>query len=123
MTPRGFTYKLYLGCDRGPLHDRLLRLLREAGLRWEDLSPAPGASGAEVRRRMRAADAVLLAGLDAPGQRAELELARALGRPIIGVAPRGERTVPESLRRITDEVVGWKAELVVDSLRQYALPG
>ncbi|HZZ85645.1 MAG TPA: hypothetical protein VFE30_13985 [Anaeromyxobacteraceae bacterium] len=123
MSPRDLTYKLYLGCERGPLRERLLGLLRDReGFRWEDVSPAPDAGRAEMRRRMRGADAVLLVSPEDPAKRTELELARALGRPIIGVLPRGERSAPEALHRVADELVGWSSDLMVDSIRQYALP-
>ncbi len=117
MTPPDLAYKLYL--DRGPLRARLLRLLRRSGLRWEDVSPAPGAPRVELRRRMRAADAVVLV---APEARLELDLARALGRPVIGVVPRGERTAPDGVPALLDERVGWNPELLADCIRQYALP-
>lgn len=120
MTPRDLTYKLYL--DRGPLRARLLELLRRSGLVWEDVSPAPGAPRAELRRRMRSADAVLLVAPEAPEKRLELELARALGRPVIGVAPWGERTAPDGVWDLLDELVGWDPDLLADCIRQYALP-
>ncbi|BDG09393.1 hypothetical protein [Anaeromyxobacter paludicola] len=125
MTPRDLTYKLYIGRSGGgdAARARLLALLQaRPGFRFLDLSLAPEASAAEVRRRMRAADAVLLLLAKDAGEERELALARALGRPVIGVSPAGERAAPPAVRRLADEVVGMDAELVVDSIRQYALP-
>ncbi len=119
--PRRFIYKLFIGTAGGPAdHQRLVRLLdAQPDFRWEDLALAPCNSPAELRRRMREADAVLLLAANEP---AELELAQELGRPIIAVSPRGERAASPSLRRVADEVVGWNARLMIDSIRQYAVP-
>ena len=50
--------------------------------------------------------------------RKEIEFAKSINKPIIAVVPLGcERT--SLLREYADEVVGWRADSIVDAIRKY----
>lgn len=47
----------------------------------------------------------------------EMELANDLGKPMLGVKPRGNDRAPSEVQECVDEVVGWQAHSVVGSVR------
>ncbi len=48
----------------------------------------------------------------------EVELARRLGKPIIGVPALGAVTVPDEVRALCDVVVGWDAAAIIAALNE-----
>jgi hypothetical protein len=112
----------------------VVRWLDEAPhFQWENLSVpehdplAPGDTlAAELRNQMRPADVfVILAGMYAARSDwidFELEFARRIGRPIIGVRPWGAERMPAAIQNAAQYVVGWNSDSIVAAIRDHALP-
>jgi hypothetical protein len=49
----------------------------------------------------------------------EMEFARMTGKPIIGIAPRGNRVLPRAVQKNATEVTGWRASSIVDAIRRH----
>lgn len=52
----------------------------------------------------------------------EINFARRIGRPIIGIRPWGSERIPEVIQNAAVEIVGWNADSIVSAIRTYALP-
>ncbi|MCB9741780.1 MAG: TIR domain-containing protein [Alphaproteobacteria bacterium] len=111
---------------------RLVKLLDAApDFRWRDYSVPehdPLAGGAELSEQLRgqlkpASVMLIFAGMYVNHRewiQYELELARELGKPIIGVLPRGQRRVPEQVRAAATEMVRWNTRSIVSAVRAHA---
>src|SRR5262249_39340294 len=79
-----------------------------------------------LRDQMRPANAfVILGGMYAAHSgwiEFEVEFARQIGRPIIGVYPHGSVRMPLLISNSTTEMVGWTAGSIVSAIRRHALP-
>lgn len=51
----------------------------------------------------------------------EINFARRIGRPIIGVRPWGSERTPEAVTRAAKEIVGWNTDSIVSAIRHHAL--
>lgn len=51
----------------------------------------------------------------------EIDTAISLGKPIIGVKPRGHERIPSKVSNNADVMVGWNSSSVVQAVRNYAL--
>ena len=51
----------------------------------------------------------------------EIDTALELGKPIIGVRPRGQERIPTKVSNNADVMVGWSSASVVQAVRDYAL--
>lgn len=51
----------------------------------------------------------------------EIDTAIELGKPIIGVKPRGQERIPSKVSNNADVMVGWSSSSVVQAVRDYAL--
>lgn len=51
----------------------------------------------------------------------EIEIALELGKPIIGIKPRGQERIPTKVNNNADIMVGWTSSSVVQAVREYAL--
>ncbi|MFR6153246.1 MAG: TIR domain-containing protein [Faecalibacillus faecis] len=51
----------------------------------------------------------------------EIDTAIELGKPIIGVKPRGQERIPSKVSDNSDVMVGWNSNSVVQAVRDYAL--
>ena len=51
----------------------------------------------------------------------EIDTALELGKPIIGVKPRGQEHIPTKVSNNADIMVGWSSASVVNAVRDYAL--
>jgi len=51
----------------------------------------------------------------------EINFARRIGRPIIGIRPWGSVTVPLAVQRGADEIVGWNSASIIEAIRRHAL--
>lgn len=51
----------------------------------------------------------------------EIDTAIELGKPIIGVKPRGQERIPSKVSDNADVMVGWSSNSVVQAVRDYAL--
>jgi hypothetical protein len=49
----------------------------------------------------------------------EMEFGRRIGKPIVGIAPWGNRVLPRAVQRSADEIVGWRETSIVDAIRYY----
>jgi hypothetical protein len=52
----------------------------------------------------------------------EINFARRIGRPIIGIRPWGSERVPEAVQKAATEIVGWNTDSIVAAIRSHALP-
>ena len=77
-----------------------------------------------IKNNLSEADVVIgLAGLYATyseWMRWELETARDLEKPILGVIPRGQINVSRIVQNLADEIVRWNTESIVDAIRRLA---
>lgn len=84
-----------------------------------------GALAAALDRQIRPANAVLiLAGMYVNHRewlQAEIEMAQAYSKPIIGVVPRGAERVPTLVQNSASTVVRWNTDSIVSAIRAYAL--
>lgn len=135
-------YNLFIGhaWRYGEQYDRLIELLRNAPhfsfLNWsapEDKPVIPpGTWGptarilAAIRQKMRMAQIVpILAGMYAAHSvwmKAEIQLARELSKPMIGIRPWGNRRMPTDVLMATMENVGWNTSSIIRAIRTHALP-
>jgi hypothetical protein len=52
----------------------------------------------------------------------EINFARRIGRPIIGIKPWGNVAIPAAVQKGADEIVGWSSNSIVEAIRRHALP-
>ena len=110
------------------------RLNAEPNFRWENRSvpqhdPLLAGKTSELQKllrdQMRPANAfVILGGMYAANSdwiEFEVEFARRIGRPIIGVYPHGSDRMPLLISNNATEIVGWTAGSIVSSIRRHAL--
>ena len=48
----------------------------------------------------------------------ELEMARKHGKPIVGIPPMGENTVPDNVAALCDRTAGWDASAIISALAE-----
>jgi hypothetical protein len=79
----------------------------------------------ELHNQMRPADVfVILAGMYAAHSdwiQYEINFARRIGRPIVGIQPWGSVMTPLVIQAGADEMVGWNRESIVRAIRTRAL--
>lgn len=51
----------------------------------------------------------------------EINFARRIGRPIIGIRPWGSERTPDAVTRAAKEMVGWNTDSIVSAIRYHAL--
>lgn len=51
----------------------------------------------------------------------EIDFARRIGRPIIGIRPWGSERMPDAVTRASREIVGWNTDSIVSAIRHHAL--
>jgi hypothetical protein len=77
-----------------------------------------------LRDQIRPADVVLvLAGMYSVRSTAmdwEMQFARRIGTPIIGVRPWGNAQLPVVVQKNAREIVGWNTDSIVKAIRRYA---
>ena len=80
----------------------------------------------ELHNQMRPADVFLiLSGMYVSHSdwiQYEINFARRIGRPIIGIKPWGNVALPLAVQKGADEIVGWNSTSIVDVIRRRALP-
>lgn len=99
---------------------------------WENLSVpshdpvSDAALEKELRNQMRPADAFLIiAGMYSAHSDwidFEVQFARRIGRPIIGIRKWGSDRIPVVIQNAAREIVGWNASSIVSAVRRHALP-
>jgi MTH538 TIR-like domain (DUF1863) len=79
----------------------------------------------ELHNQMRPAEAfIILAGMYVSHSdwiQYEINFARRIGRPIIGIKPWGSTVVPKAVQDGADEIVGWNRDSIVAAIRRRAL--
>jgi len=114
---------------------RLVRMLDDAAMfTWHNLSVPEHSPlitrdadrlAAELRNQMRTANAFLiLAGMYVAHSawiEFEIDFARRIGRPVIGVRPWGSERVPAAVEDAAVEIVGWNTASTVGAVRRWAL--
>jgi hypothetical protein len=112
---------------------RIEKWLNEApNFLWTNLSVPkhdPIANGEqlskELNNQMRPAEAfIILAGMYVSHSawiQYEINFARRIGRPIIGIRPWGSTLVPKAVQDGSDEIVGWNRDSIVAAIRNHAL--
>jgi len=51
----------------------------------------------------------------------EINFARRIGRPIVGIRPWGAVNMPQAVQNAANEVVGWNTDSIVSAIRYHAL--
>jgi hypothetical protein len=51
----------------------------------------------------------------------EINFARRIGRPIIGIRPWANTVVPAAVQDAADEIVGWNSASIINAIRYHAL--
>jgi hypothetical protein len=79
----------------------------------------------ELHNQMRPSEAfVILAGMYVSHSdwiQYEINFARRIGRPIIGIKPWGNTVIPKAVQDGADEIVGWNTDSIVAAIRKRAL--
>ncbi len=129
------TYKLFISHAWGHNEDyyRLVEFLKAAPyFKWRNLSVpehdplVTDRLQYELRNQMRDAHVFLiLSGMYVAHSdwiEFEIDFARRIGRPIIGIRPWGNERVPAAVQNAATEIVGWHTESIVRAIREHALP-
>lgn len=129
------TYRVFIShaWDYSEDYYRIVEFLNDApNFRWENLSvpthdPISGNLEYELRNQMRDADVFLIiAGMYAAHSAwidFELNFARRIGRPVIGIQKWGAERIPVAIQNAAVAIAGWSTVGVVGAIRQHALPG
>jgi hypothetical protein len=129
-------YKVFIShaWDYSEDYYRLEKFLKEApNFSWNNLSVPehdPILNSAQLTARlndqMRPASVFLiLCGMYVPHSdwiQYEINFARRIGRPIIGIRPWGSERIPEAIQKAATEIVGWNTDSIVSAIRAHALP-
>jgi hypothetical protein len=79
----------------------------------------------QLNNQMRPADIfVILAGMYVAHSdwiQYEINFARRIGRPILGIRPWGNTVLPVAVQNGADEIVGWNSPSIVSAIRRLAL--
>lgn len=133
--PRLRTYRVFIShvWEYGDDYWKIVEFLNTApNFAWENLSvpehdPVKSRDlEYELRNQMRPADVFLILG----GMYAnysdwiefELQFARRIGKPIIGIRKWGADRIPLAIQNAAVEVVGWSGASIVDAIRRHAMP-
>lgn len=79
----------------------------------------------QLKNQIRPVEAVIILGgiyVSYSGWiQAEIDFAKSIGKPIIGVTPWGAQRMPQAVTNAADIIVGWNTSSIVNAIRQYAL--
>lgn len=131
------TYKVFIShaWNYNDEYSSVVRRLNEApNFDWQNLSvpehdPVIAGNTEELKKllrdQMRPAHAfVILGGMYAAHSdwiEFEVDFARRIGRPIIGVQPHGNTRMPLIVQNNATRIVGWQAGSIVDAIRNLGL--
>lgn len=51
----------------------------------------------------------------------EIEIAQSYGKPIIAVKPWGNKVIPTYISNVSDTIVGWNTDSIVNAIRTYSI--
>lgn len=116
-------YKLFISqLDESTYEfDRLIGKLKSVDdFTYENYSIPGKTSKDDLKEQMENVDAVvILSGLYSADNKlieSEIEVAVTLKKPIIMVRPYGLENIPEQIEKSANEVIGWNAGCIVDSI-------
>lgn len=80
---------------------------------------------AAIDRKIRPVNCVLIiSGMYAARRewiQAEIDIATAYNKPIIGVIPRGQERLPKAVTDVAWDTVGWSTSSIVSAIRKYSI--
>jgi MTH538 TIR-like domain (DUF1863) len=128
-------YKIFIShaWDYNDDYHRCVEFLNNAShFRWTNLSVPEhdpildtDRLKAELHNQMRPANVFMILGgmyvAHSDWIQYEINFARRIGRPIIGIRPWGSVAMPVAVQDGADEVVGWNSNSIVDAIRKHAL--
>ena len=112
---------------------RIEQMLNDApNFNWDNLSvprhdPILNVNqlAAELHNQMRPADIFIILGgmyvAHSDWIQYEINFARRIGRPILGIRPWGSTVVPVAVQNGADEIVGWNSSSIVSAIRRLSL--
>ncbi|MGP1345552.1 MAG: TIR domain-containing protein [Phycisphaerales bacterium] len=114
-------------------YNRIVRFLNEApNFNWRNLSvpehdPIESSEKltARLNDQMRPANVFLILGgmyvSHSDWIQYEINFARRIGRPIIGIRPWDSERTPDAVTNAAKEIVGWNTDSIVSAIRHHAL--
>lgn len=116
-------------------YDRLIKFLNDApyfkysnysvpsAKRFESLGPAQLKE--ELRDQIRPTQCVVVLGglyvSYSPWIQFEIDYAKSLGKPIVGVKPWSSQRTPQAVSLAANTLVGWNTDSIVGAIRNYAI--
>ena len=78
----------------------------------------------ELRQQIRPVEVVIILGgmyvAYSSWIQFEIDFATQLGKPILGIRPRGAQVMPTAVQEAADEIVGWNTSTIVAAIRRLA---
>ena len=78
----------------------------------------------ELRQQIRPVEVVIILGgmyvAYSDWIQFEIDFATALGKPILGIKPRGAQVMPTAVQDAADKIVGWSTSTIVAAIRNLA---
>ncbi len=78
----------------------------------------------QLRRQIRPVEVVIILGgmyvAYSDWIQFEIDFAESLGKPILGIRPRGAERMPQAVQDAADEIVGWNTPTIVRAIRGLA---
>lgn len=131
------TYRIFIShaWHRNDDYNRLTKMLNEAkNFSWMNYSvpdhdPLDTRTDAQLvealKDQIRPVHVVLiLAGMYVPHSKwiqREIDIAKGMGKPIVGIRPWGNQIVPRAVQDAAVEVVGWNTDSIVGAIRRNVL--
>lgn len=134
--PQDRTYRVFVSHSwKHSDHQERVRefLNEEESLEWHDLSvpehdpldiEAPGQLRPQLRKQIERSSVVLvLSGMYVSYSETiqmEIEIAKEMGKPIIGIKPWGNEQIPVHVKEHADTIVGWNMRSIVNAIAEHA---
>ena len=103
-----FDYSNYSVPEHDPLHAKMKKELVEA-----------------LYNQIRPTNVVIIiAGMYVPYRewiQKEIDIAVEMGKPIIGITPRGSQKIPQAVQDVAEEIVSWNTSSIVNAIRKYSI--
>ncbi len=78
----------------------------------------------QLRRQIRPVEVVIILGgmyvAYSDWIQFEIDFAKSLGKPILGIRPWGAERMPQAVQDAADEIVGWNTPTIVRAIRRLA---
>lgn len=116
-------YKLFISqLDESTYeYDKLIGKLNSVeDFEYENLSIPQKTSNIELKEQIQSVDVVvILSGFYSANEdliKREIKIATEVGKPIVIIRPYGMENVPGSIEEAANEVIGWNAGCIIDSI-------